>query len=166
MLKRVVLKGAALSIAPCLALVACLWPLAIFISYGYPPCENNGWLHIVSRIIMPLACAVGAWLIIRAATKNIWKYFFVGCAVAFTTVLITWLAYLYDAANQKACVKRSLSEAIKACKVNPKYVRRSTDSYGNPTFTLASLGTTYEGRMCLTHWSVHKGSVSLVKNMP
>jgi hypothetical protein len=162
MLKQVVLKGVALTIAPCLVIVACLWLLAIFINFGYPPCENDDWLQIVSHIVLPVAFAVAAGLMIWAASKNIQRYFFAACAIAIIALLTTWLAYQYDARNQKACAKRSLSEAVKACKADPKYVRRGVSPYGNPTFTLISPGDTYEVTNCLQHWSVYNGSISLV----
>lgn len=162
MLKQVVLKGAALSVAPCLVIIAGLWPLTIFLSYGMAPCENNGWLQIVSRIALPLAFVVAAWLMFRAANKNLWKYFLGACGIVFTALLTTWLAYKYDDRNQKLCTKRSLSEAAEACKVDPKYVRRGTDTYGNLTFTLVAPGDTYEAWSCLRHWSVYNGSVSPV----
>lgn len=162
MLKQVVLKGAALSIAPCLLIIAGLWPLSILVSYGMAPCENDDWLQIVSRIVLPVAFAVAAGLMIWAASKNIQRYFIAACAIATTALLTTWLAYQYNDHNQKLCAKRSLSEAVKACDVDPKYVRRGKDAYGNPTFTLVAPGDTYEAWSCLHNWSMYNRSVSAV----
>ncbi|WP_232037344.1 hypothetical protein [Sphingobium amiense] len=161
-MKRMVLKGAALSVAPCLIVIACLWPLGFFFSYSYAPCEDDGWLQIVSRIVMPLAFAVAAWLMSRAARKNLWRYFFFAAAVASAAFLTTWLAYQYNARSQKICAGRSLSEAVQACQADPKYVGRGTSPYGNPTFSLVSPGITDEARQCLQRWSYHNQSPSLV----
>lgn len=163
MWKRFILNSASRTIALFLTMIAVLWPLTIILSYGLPPCESNGWLQVVSRIALPLAFAVAAWLMVRAANKSIWRDFFAACAIVLTALLTTWLTYWYDDHNQKACAKRSLSEAAKACKADPKYVKRSTDTHGNPTFTLVSPGNTDEVWQCLTNWSRHNGLVSPVR---
>lgn len=161
MWKRLLLVGAARIAAATLIIIACLWPLTIFFSYGREPCTDDSSLQIVSRIILPFAFAVAAWLLFRAASTSSWRAAGTSCTIVFVALLATWLASKHNDTIQKACSVRSWPEAVRDCQANPKHYRRSIGTTGYPIYTLIPPGITDDAWNCLMRWHHHNGSVSM-----
>jgi len=161
MWKRLLLVGAARIVAATLIIIACLWPITIFFSYGRAPCADDSSLQIVSRIILPLAFALAAWLLFRAASKSSWRAARTSCIMVFVVLLSTWLAFKHNDSIQKACSARSWPQAVKACHANPKHYRRSIGTSGYPIYTLIPPGITDDTWGCLMRWHDHNGLVSM-----
>jgi len=161
MWKRGLLIGIGAPLASILIVIAVVWPLTIFLSYGLAPCQSDNLMQTISRIALPLAFLAAARLLIQACRKNSWQAFSVALVIVAAFISLTALAYRYNDRVQSQCTKRDWSEAAKYCKANVQYYRRSTDKYGFEVYTLQAPGTTDDAWRCLQRWKTHNGVVSL-----
>lgn len=161
MWKRGLLVGIGATLASILIVIAIVWPLTIFLSYGLSPCESDGLLQLTSRIALPLAFLVAARLLIQACRRNSWRDFGMALVIAAAFIFLTALVYKFNDTNQRQCAKRNWSEAAKYCGANVKYYRQSIDEYGHEVYTLQAPGTTDHSWDCLQDWKRRHDSVSL-----
>jgi hypothetical protein len=161
MWKRRLLIGIGATLASILIVIAVVWPLTIFLSYGLAPCQSDNLMQATSRIALPLALLAAARLLIQACRKNSWQDFGMALIIVAAFIFLSALAYKFNDRNQKLCAKRDWSEAAKYCEANVEYYRRSTDESGYEVYTLQAPGTTDDAWDCLQRWQTHNGTVSL-----
>lgn len=161
MWKRGLLVGIGATLASILIVIAIVWPITTFLSYGLPPCESDSLLQLTSRIVLPLAFLVAARFLIQACRRNSWRDFAMGLIIATSFIFLTVLVYKFNDTKQGQCAKRNWNEASKYCDANVKYYRRSIDEYGYEVYTLHAPGAIDSSWYCLQDWKMRHDSVSL-----
>lgn len=156
---RLVLGALCAVSATTLLLISPLSIMAIFLSYGIPPCTDDSaaidaqlWFAFVcffSAVSFAIAAANGrvAWAMIATSLT----------ATAFAVLLSVWV---YNDRIQASCKAWTLEEALVQCRAHPAHYRIETHPGQNGssayrTLRLVAPGDTDAAWRCLESWSNH-----------